>query len=270
MSSGNDSRVKMTLRRILYGRSVSTTYANDFLLIVNLMAIMMSIASLFLETGPAFQYAEFGFGVFFAIEYIVRFWASRQKLAFCFRLVNVLDILVIGSLLTTAITPNLAVLRILRTLQILRAYKLLGKRFDHHNEFMYRNLEIITASVNIIVFLFVMSTVVYIQQRPINEGISTYLDALYYTIATVTTTGFGDIIVVGSGGKPLSIIIMILGVTLFFRLVKSIFVPSQLYIICAHCGNDHHALDAHYCNQCGHKIKNRYYIDHINKHKDDF
>lgn len=270
MRSGGKIELKKSLRRIFYGRSIKTTYVNDFLLIANLVVVMMSIASLFLETGRAFQYVEFGFGIFFAIEYALRFWVSRHKFEFFFRLVNVLDILVIGSLLTTLVAPNLAVLRVLRTLQILRAYKFYGKRFDHHNEFIYRNMEIITASVNIIVFLFVMSTLVYIQQRPINDGINSYLDALYYTIATVTTTGYGDITVIGRGGKLLSIIIMILGVTLFFRLIRSIFVPNQLYTICSHCGHDHHALDSHYCSQCGHKIRNRYFIDHIAKHKDDF
>ncbi len=116
-----------------------------------------------------------------------------------------------------------------------------------------------TASVKVIVFLFIMSTVVYIQQKPINDSISSYLDALYFTIATVTTTGFGDTTVVGSSGKLLSIVIMILGVTLLCRLVKSLFVPRQLYTICPGCGLDHHALDAHYCNHCGHKIRNRFF-----------
>jgi voltage-gated potassium channel len=266
----NTLAIKKSLRRIFYGRTIGTTFANDLLLIANLAVIFISIASLFISTGRSFQYVEFGFGVFFAIEYLLRFWISRHKLEFLLRLVNVLDILVIASLLLTIFLPNLAFLRILRTLQILRAYKFYGKRFDHHNQFIYRNFEIVTASVNIVVFLFVMSTFVYLQQGPINEGIVTYLDALYFTIATVTTTGFGDITVVGTGGKLLSIVIMILGVTLFFRLVKSIFVPSQLYSICPSCGQDHHSLDAHYCNQCGHKIKNRYFIDHMQKHKDDF
>ena len=270
MLSVKTIELKKRLRRILYGRTVGTTFINDFLLIVNIAAIFISIAAMFLATGAVFSYIEFGFGVFFATEYLLRFWVSRQKLEFVFRLVNVLDVLVIGSLLMTAIMPNLAFLRIVRTLQILRAYKFFGKRFDHHNEFIYRNYEIVTASVNIVVFLFVMSLFVYLQQSPINDNIVTYLDALYYTIATVTTTGFGDIAVVGSGGKLLSIVIMILGVTLFFRLIKSIFVPHRLYTICANCGHDHHTLDALYCSQCGHKIKNRYFADHKKKHKDDF
>ena len=266
----NTIAIKKPLRRVFYGRTVGTTFVNDILLVVNLAAIFLSITSLLIPTGISFQYIEFGFGIFFSIEYLLRLWVSRHKRAFVFRLVNVLDVLLNISLLTTLFAPNLAFLRILRTLQILRAYKFYGKRFDHHNEFIYRNFEIVTASINVVVFLFIMSTVVYIQQKPINENIDSYLDALYFTIATVTTTGFGDITVVGTGGKLLSIIIMILGVTLFFRLIKSLFVPRQLYTICQGCGHDHHTLDAHYCNQCGHKIRNRFYANHIRAHKDDF
>lgn len=270
MTLSDWSPYKKQLSRIFYGRTSEATLTNDILLIVNVLVIFISIAALFLPTGTLFQYIEFGFGVFFTIEYAMRFWVSRHKREFVFRLVNVLDILVIGSLLTTIFAPNLAFLRVLRTLQILRAYKFLGKRFDHHNEFIYRNFEIVTASVNILVFLFVMSTIVYVTQVDINQGIVTYIDALYFTIAAVTTTGFGDITVVGSGGKMLAIIIMILGVSLFFRLIKSIFIPHQLYAVCSGCGHDHHSLDAHYCNHCGHKIKNRYYFDRLQKHKDDF
>lgn len=266
----NTAALKKPLRRVFYGRTVGTTFVNDILLVINLTAVFMSIASFIMPTGRGFQYAEFGLGILFLIEYLTRFWISRHKREFALRLVNVVDVLVIFSLLTSVLVPNLAFFRILRTLQILRAYKFYGKRFDHHNEFIYRNFEIVTASVNVVVFLFIMSTVVYIQQRPINDSINSYLDALYFTIATVTTTGFGDITVVGASGKLLSIVIMILGVTLFFRLVKSLFVPRQLYTICPGCGLDHHSLDAQYCNHCGHKIKNRFYTDHMQRHKDDF
>ena len=47
-------------------------------------------------------------------------------------------------------------------------------------------------------FVFVVSAIVYVQQRTINPDIDDYLDALYFTIATLTTTGFGDITLEGS------------------------------------------------------------------------
>jgi hypothetical protein len=79
---------------------------------------------------------------------------------FCFEW-NVLDILIIASLLATSWAPSLAFLSMLRTFQIMRANKVLGKRFDHHNEFIHRNLEVMTAITNIVVFLLIMSSVAY-------------------------------------------------------------------------------------------------------------
>jgi voltage-gated potassium channel len=100
-----------------------------------------------------------------------------------------------------------------------------------------------------------MSSVVFLQQQHVNDNIETYIDALCFTIATVTTTGFGDIVVSGTYGKVLSIIIMVFGVTLFFRLVKVLFVPRQLYSVCQRCGHDRHELHAHFCAQCGSKLR---------------
>jgi voltage-gated potassium channel len=271
MSYGELSSVQKYLNRLFYGRSASTTIVHDVLLGANIFIILLSLAALVsIVEGSYVRYIEFGFGVFFATEYALRFWVSRHKREFVFRLVNVLDVLVIGSLFLTVFAPNLAFLRVLRALQMLRAYKFFGKRFDHHNEFVYRNFEIVTSTVNILVFLLIMSSVVYIHQVNINPHINSYIDALYFTVAAVTTTGFGDITVVTPMGKIIAIFIMILGVTLFFRLIKSIFVPRQLYSVCSGCGHDKHPLDAHYCGHCGHKVKNKYFAQQAQKHKNDF
>lgn len=264
------SPIRRRVREILYGRNPSHVWVSDFLLALNVFIIFISLGSLVFGAAASLVYLELAFGIIFGIEYFLRFWVSRHKTRFVFRLVNIVDVVVIGSLLATAFVPNLAFLRILRAVQVLRAYKIFRHRFDTHNEFIYRNYEVVTATMNVLIFLFIMSTVVYVQQVGINSDINNYVDALYYTIATVTTTGFGDIVVQGTWGKLLSIIIMILGVTLFFRLVKSLFIPRQLYSVCSGCGNDHHALDAHYCGHCGHKIKNRYYAERFKEHKNDF
>ena len=102
-----------------------------------------------------------------------------------------------------------------------------------------------------------MSSLVYVFQAETNEGINNYLDAIYYTVATVTTTGFGDITPQSWVGKLLSIIIMTLGITFFLKLVKSIFVRSKNYYSCPDCGLEGHDLDAIHCKHCGHVIKNK-------------
>ena len=56
-----------------------------------------------------------------------------------------------------------------------------------------------------------------------------YIDALYFTVATVTTTGFGDIVLPGPLGKLTSIVAMIIGITLFVRLAQALFRPSKVF-----------------------------------------
>ena len=85
-----------------------------------------------------------------------------------------------------------------------------------------------------------------------DEGIAGYIDALYFTVATVTTTGFGDITLPGTGGKLASIVIMIIGISLFVRLAQSIFRPNKVNFPCPQCGLQKHDPDAVHCKACGH------------------
>ncbi len=48
------------------------------------------------------------------------------------------------------------------------------------------------------VFLFIMTGFVYQTQHWRNPAIANYFDALYFTVAALTTTGFGDITLQGS------------------------------------------------------------------------
>ncbi len=261
--------IKAHLRRLLYGRARARTIVTDILLAANLFIILASVINLFTDPGLGFVYVEVVFGVLFAVEYLVRFWISRHKGSFIFRLVNMLDILVIGSLLLGPVAPSLGVLRVLRTFQVLRAYQL-GARFDTHNEFIHRNFEVVTGLINIIVFLVVMSSIMFLEQIGKNPDIETFVDALYFTISTVTTTGFGDVVAVGTVGRLLSIVTMLLGVTLFFQLLKSIFVSRQLYLVCTSCGHETHQPEAGFCARCGHKLKQRPHTERYRRHKDDF
>ena len=84
---------------------------------------------------------------------------------------------------------------------------------------------------------------------------SGYIDALYFTVATLTTTGFGDITMETTGGKLLSVVIMVVGVSLFLQLLRAIFQPSKVKYTCPECGLNRHEPDAVHCKHCGTTIK---------------
>jgi voltage-gated potassium channel len=112
---------------------------------------------------------------------------------------------------------------------------------------------VIHAALNLAVFVFMISAVVYVTQREINPKIEDFVDALYFTVAALSTTGFGDITLLGStSGELLSIAMMFVGITLFFRLAQAAFRPSgKVLHPCPQCGLQRHEPDAVHCKACG-------------------
>ena len=52
---------------------------------------------------------------------------------------------------------------------------------------------LIRAALDLAVFVVVASSLVYVTQHGTNEKIADFVDALYFTVAALSTTGFGDI-----------------------------------------------------------------------------
>jgi voltage-gated potassium channel len=103
-------------------------------------------------------------------------------------------------------------------------------------------------------FLTAMSGVIYVNQVGVNDKMHTFLDALYFTVTTLTTTGYGDITIVGDTGKILVIFTMLVGIGLFLRLVKRIFVRKHNYTACGSCHYARHDMDASHCKRCGEEV----------------
>ena len=160
------------------------------------------------------------------------------------------DMIVILSLIAPLIFGDFAFLRILRALRVVRSYRVL-QELRQDSRFFERNEEVVQRAVNLGVFIFVVSGMVHALQKGINPGITTWLDALYFTMSALTTTGFGDIVLVGTSGRWLSIAILIVGVGLFLHLLQSVFQPPKVRQKCKSCGLLLHDPDAIHCKHCG-------------------
>lgn len=141
-------------------------------------------------------------------------------------------------------------LRILRTVRLLHSYQLLARLRQDSPWFRQRE-EVVLAVVHLSVFIFVMTGVVYETQYATNKDIKNYADALYFTVTALTTTGFGDITLPGTLGRLISVVIMILGVTLFFNLARALLQPAKVRFRCPDCALLRHDHDAVHCKACG-------------------
>lgn len=184
------------------------------------------------------------------LDFAARLYAERERMRHLLSLTTAADLIVIVSLLLPFFIENLAFLRIARALRLLRSYHLL-RDLRRDSAWFQRNEDIIQRTVNLAVFIFIVTSVVYVTQHLVNPQISNYVDALYFTITTLTTTGFGDITLKTPGGRLLAVVIMVVGVGLFLRLLQAIFRPNKVRHECPDCGLLVHDVDAVHCKHCG-------------------
>ena len=193
---------------------------------------------------------EEAIGIAYLLEWLARTYISKQRLRDIFHPVGLADLIVIASLLAPTLAQNYLFLRVVRALRLLRSYHML-KNLRRQSKFVRLHEDVIFSVVNLLVFIFVITAVVYVSQEGTNPAIKDYVDALYFTIATLTTTGFGDITMVGTGGRILAVLIMIFGISLFLRLIQTIFRPGKVRYECPTCGLTRHDPDAVHCKHCG-------------------
>lgn len=225
-----------------------------------LIAFDLATIAFFIVTAPDFPTpfiltVDFIIGTFILADFLARLWIAPSKLRMLRQPYTVADILVIFTLLLAPlISTNLAFLRVLRALRLVHSYHVL-RDLRRETRFFRQNEDVIVACINLGVFIFVTTAMVFVLQFGRNADIGNYIDALYFTVATLTTTGFGDITMEGDAGRLLAVLIMIVGVALFLRLAQTIFQPRKIRHTCPDCGLTRHDPDAVHCKHCGKTIK---------------
>ncbi len=241
--------LKQRIRALYYGNSDAAHQFRYGLLVFDVVTIGFLIFSSFVRWQGT-ELVDAIIGVLLALDLAARFWVSRHKKKFFSNFYGVADLAVILSLLAPILGEGLAFLRILRIVRLLRSYQLL-RRLKQDFAWFERNEQTTLAALNLIVFLFIMTAVIYETQRYSNPKIANYADALYFTVTALTTTGFGDIVLEGTLGRMLSVVTMIFGVSFFLRLVQVMLRPEKATHKCTRCGLKRHDYDAVHCKACG-------------------
>ena len=243
-------RLRAQINNLYNGSSIQARYFRWGLLGFDGITILYFVVGAFFNYPDRLHWVEAGIGILYLLELSARLYISRSRLRDIFHPVGLADFIVIASLLIPSLAVNFSFLRVLRSLRLLRSYHML-KSLRRQSTFVRLHEDVIFSVVNLVVFIFVITAVVYVSQVGVNPAIKTYVDALYFTIATLTTTGFGDITLVGTGGHILAVLIMIFGISLFLRLIHTIFRPDKIHHECSSCGLNRHEMDAVHCKHCG-------------------
>jgi voltage-gated potassium channel len=188
--------------------------------------------------------------VIITLDLAARFYIERNKFRFFLRPTNLADLVVAATLLVPFVAQNLVFLRVFRVVRLVRAFEFIDRQ-HFASQWLHYNSFIVSKVVNLIVFVFIVTAFVFVDQSRRNPEILTYLDALYFTLSTLTTTGFGDITLQGTFGRWLSIVMMVLGVTLFLQLIRAIAVGDKIRHECPACSLHLHENDAAHCRRCG-------------------
>lgn len=251
-----DDRIGMTqhwlgiLRDLYQGETMQSYRFRYGLLAFDLATMLYVVLTSFTSHAGVLPAIDMVIGAVFLADFFARLAVSNRRLRFLTSPVTLADLIAIASFLISIFGGSGGFLRVLRTLRLLHTYQLLDRlRVDL--PFFRKKEEVIIAATNLGVFLFVMTGVIYATQHRTNPDIANYVDALYFTVTTLTTTGFGDIILEGTSGRLIAVGVMIVGVTLFLRLAQVVFRPQKVRQPCAVCGLVLHDPDAVHCKHCG-------------------
>ena len=214
------------LRSLYFGHRGRSRLFRLALLAFDFVTILYFLATIREEHDGIYRIIDLAiFGIFLA-ELFLRLAISHHPRQFLKRLSTWADIAVLVSLIVPLLMPEFDIFNILRTLRFVRSYRIMvelkqylpvPKRYD----------DVANAAGNLLVFVFILSSMVWVLEANSNPKILSWLDALYFTISTLTTTGFGDITMQDPAGKLLSIVIMVFGVALFVRLAQALFRPYK-------------------------------------------
>ncbi|HIK33487.1 MAG TPA: ion transporter [Oscillatoriales cyanobacterium M59_W2019_021] len=203
--------------------------------------------------------------VIFSLEYGLRCWATDSPLKFVLSPIGILEFLIISTFFLGFC--NVVFVRIFRWFRILRLIRFLDFEILSF-QLNEKNGEILTQILfTLFAIIFIFSGLIYQVEHPVNPHIFRhFLDAFYFSVVTMTTVGFGDVIPLSETGRCLTLLMIITGVVLIpwqvgaliEHLVQSGARPSpSVEKICSGCGHSRHDRDARFCKMCGTELSHQ-------------
>lgn len=268
MHNEQQETARQYLYRVIFGTDTPAGKGFDLVLIycifISVGVVMLDSLQVFSESyGPYLLAAEWVFTLLFTLEYGVRIYCSPKRWRYITSFYGVIDLLAILPTYLGLIFGGanyLTVIRLLRVLRIFRVLKLI-RYLEEANLLMRaiaasrRKILVFFATVAVIATVF--GALMFVVEGP-EHGFTSIPVSVYWTIVTITTVGYGDIIPQTTLGKIIASLAMLTGYSI-------IAVPTGLLtaelnqeltrernkMICTGCGAVGHERDAKHCKYCG-------------------
>jgi voltage-gated potassium channel len=243
LASGNDGSggpmTLKTLRLKVYRQLEPTAWRGKGLSPVNLLLVILIIVAVVeavLDTEPRISRGretlmdniEFGLGIIFLIEYVLRAWiavdnprfksARFPRLRYMMTPIAIIDLLAVVPALFAFGGAQSLILRFFRVLRMLRLAKLgrTSKAWHHIRDAVYeRRYEFGLIIGMLAVAILVSASLLYWAEADAQpDKFGSIPRSLWWAIVTLTTVGYGDAYPVTTLGRVLAGFIAVVGVTL--------------------------------------------------------
>ena len=246
-------RLRSRVRALYFGHTQSAVRFQGVLFALDVLIIGFFIGSQFIREQSWFWIVDAAIATFVAIDLTARLFAFGTLRRWFKYPTTWVDLIVLATLALPTVLYNWGFLRILRLwtlVQSERFWNVLarGKWDDTYVE------DIAKAVTTLVVFVFIaagLTQALFLGHHP---QLNNFIDAMYFVVTSLTTTGYGDITLMSPLGRLFTIGLMLVGISLFFTIAQKVFAPQEKIQKCVQCGLDRHGLTASYCCNCGAKL----------------
>jgi voltage-gated potassium channel len=274
-------KTKEKVHGLLHPEIVGDKRWDKIINIFIVVLIILNVVAVMLETLPSveknadamlfFHYFDLVSVIIFTIEYVLRVWSSNHEEKYKGKVLGRLKYMMSPAALIdlVAIVPSymhlfipggfdLRILRMLRLLRFFRLFRLTAYTKPAHmisNVFKKRKNELALSFILAFFLIIIASCIMYFAEHQFPSEAESHFNSIpatiWWSVVSLTTTGYGDMVPLTDIGKVMASIIMLTGVA-FFALPAGIITAGfidefRLNRIkkthrCPHCG-EHIELD---------------------------
>ena len=261
-------RLRRRIDHLIEGTDTPAGRAFDLLLLVMILASVLvvmldSVLALRLQYGALFHRLEWGFTVFFTVEYLLRLYSSPNPLRYARSFFGVVDLLAILPTYLSLVFGGMQYLLAVRVLRVIRVFRIF-KMMPYLQQAGFLLEALLASRQKIAVFYVVVlglvtvfGSLLYVIEGS-EHGFTSIPKSIYWAVVTLTTVGYGDMSPKTPLGQAVASLVMITGYAI-------IAVPTGIFtaelartlgkrtkaVACHRCGEVTHDVRAKYCDQCG-------------------